>query len=333
MGIQTLNQMAKMLDKRFARLLICSTMAMMATTAFPQEEKVEMLVCGDMEQWLVREIEESFIIGGKTKTLYEIAPYQLIKGDRPYTYNTKSPWGTSNVMAKVGVTKCSASVFPEKRGEGTCARLETLIEEVKVMGLVDITVLAAGSIFLGGVDEPIKNTKNPLGKLMMGVPFTKKPKALRFDYKATLAGGATRQKITGFGRRKTVEGADYPEVYMVLQKRWEDENGNIYAKRIATLSHRFTSSVNDWVNDFTLELEYGDISSRGNLNEFERLMVEEPYYTKNRKGKTVPIQEVGWGTADDEPTHVVLRFSSSHGGAYIGSPGNTLWIDNVRFVY
>lgn len=317
---------------RLAKLLASPLMAMMPLMLFSQE-KEELLNCGDMEQWLVREIDESFIIGGNTKTLYEIAPYQLIKGDRPYTYNTKSPWGTSNVMAKVGVTKCSTSVFPEKRGNGRCARMETLIEEVKVMGMIDITVLAAGSVFLGGVDEPIKNTKNPLGKLMMGVPFTKKPKALRFDYKAKLTGEPNRQKITGFGKRRTVAGMDYPEVYMVLQKRWEDEEGNIYAKRIATLSYRFTKSTNDWVNDFTLNLEYGDISSRGDLNEIERLTVDNPYYTKNRKGEVVPINEVGWGTADDTPTHVILRFSSSHGGAYIGSPGNTLWLDNVRFVY
>ena len=26
------------------------------------------------------------------------------------------------------------------------------------------------------------------------------------------------------------------------------------------------------------------------------------------------------------PTHMILQFSSSHGGAFIGSPGNTLWV-------
>lgn len=30
---------------------------------------------------------------------------------------------------------------------------------------------------------------------------------------------------------------------------------------------------------------------------------------------------------------MMLQFSSSYGGAYIGSPGNTLWIDNVELVY
>lgn len=316
-----------------SRLLLAALLAATPALLFPQERE-EMLNCGNMDQWLIREIDESFVIGGNTKTLHEIAPYQLVKGDRPYTFNTKSPWGTSNVMAKVaGIVKCSASVFPEVRGKGKCARLETLVESVKVLGVVDITVLAAGSAFLGGVDEPIRNTKNPLGKLMMGVPFTKRPKALRFDYKAKLTGEPNRKKITGFGKDKVIVGKDYPEVYMVLQKRWEDEEGNIYAKRIATLSHRFTASTADWVNNYTLDLEYGDISSRQDLNEIERLTTNNPYYAKNSKGEVKPIQEVGWGTADDTPTHVILRFSSSHGGAYIGSPGNTLWIDNVRFVY
>lgn len=319
---------------KITKLLAMSLLAAMPATAIYAQDKEEMLNCGNMDQWLVREIEESFVIGGNTKTLHEIAPYQVIKGDRPYTFNVKSPWATSNVMAKVaGIVKCSTSVFPEKRGDGKCARMETLVEQVKVLGMVDITVLASGSIFLGGVDEPIKNTKNPLGKLMMGVPFTKCPKALRFDYKAKLTGAPDRQKITGFGKERTVAGKDYPEVYLVLQKRWEDAEGNVYAKRIGTLSYRFPQSTDGWVNDFTLDIEYGDISSRGDLNEIERLTVDNPYYTKNSKGEVMPIREVGWGDAGDKPTHVVLRFSSSHGGAYIGSVGNTLWIDNVRFVY
>ena len=38
-------------------------------------------------------------------------------------------------------------------------------------------------------------------------------------------------------------------------------------------------------------------------------------------------------TANEAPTHMVLQFDSSHGGAYIGSVGNTLWVDNVRVEY
>lgn len=103
---------------------------------------------GDMDQWVDRQIKESGIIGGDTKHVYAIGPTKTIVGDEPYTNMGGSPWATSNVMAKVaGITKTNTSVFPEKRGDGYCARLDTRMESVKVFGLVNITVLAAGSIF------------------------------------------------------------------------------------------------------------------------------------------------------------------------------------------
>ena len=55
-------------------------------------------------------------------------------------------------------------------------------------------------------------------------------------------------------------------------------------------------------------------------------------YARNSKGKMVPIIEE-WGTGDETPTHIILQFDSSHGGAYVGSVGNTFWVDNVRLVY
>lgn len=63
-----------------------------------------------------------------------------------------------------------------------------------------------------------------------------------------------------------------------------------------------------------------------------RLQASE-YFTVNSKGESVPIHEVAWGEADDVPTHMILQFTSSHGGAYIGSPGNSLYIDNVKLIY
>ena len=63
-----------------------------------------------------------------------------------------------------------------------------------------------------------------------------------------------------------------------------------------------------------------------------RIQVEERY-ARNSKGESVPIKEMGCGKAEDTPTHMILQFTSSHGGAYIGSPGNTMWIDNVGLIY
>ena len=296
-------------------------------------ENVVPFAYGDMDNWIVREIHESGIIGGNTKWLYELGPSDTIVGNTAFRNMGGSPWATSNVMAKVaGVVKTNTSVFPEKRGDGMCARMETRYESVKVFGLVDIEVIAAGSVFLGTVHEPIKGTKNPQAMLQSGVPFSKKPKALRFDYKVKAAPEKNRVRSTGFSRKSTVAGQDSLAVILLLQKRWEDEEGNVYSKRVGTMVQRYTESTPDWVNDATYPILYGNITSKPEYKPYMRIQVEERY-TLNSKGKSVPIQEVGWAEPGEAPTHMVLQFTSSHGGAYIGSPGNTLWIDNVELIY
>ena len=296
-------------------------------------ENVVPFAYGDMDNWIVREIHESGIIGGNTKWLYELGPSDTIVGNTEFRNMGGSPWATSNVMAKVaGVVKTNTSVFPEKRGDGMCARMETRYESVKVFGLVDIEVIAAGSVFLGTVHEPIKGTKNPQAMLQSGVPFSKKPKALRFDYKVKAAPEKNRVRSTGFSRKSTVAGQDSLAVILLLQKRWEDEEGNVYSKRVGTMVQRYTESTPDWVNDATYPILYGNITSKPEYKPYMRIQVEERY-TLNSKGKSVPIQEVGWAEPGEAPTHMVLQFTSSHGGAYIGSPGNTFWIDNVELIY
>ena len=296
-------------------------------------ENVVPFAYGDMDNWIVREIHESGIIGGNTKWLYELGPSDTIVGNTAFRNMGGSPWATSNVMAKVaGVVKTNTSVFPEKRGDGMCARMETRYESVKVFGLVDIEVIAAGSVFLGPVHEPIKGTKNPQAMLQSGVPFSKKPKALRFDYKVKAAPEKNRVRSTGFSRKSTVAGQDSLAVILLLQKRWEDEEGNVYSKRVGTMVQRYTESTPDWVNDATYPILYGNITSKPEYKPYMRIQVEERY-TLNSKGKSVPIQEVGWAEPGEAPTHMVLQFTSSHGGAYIGSPGNTFWIDNVELIY
>ena len=296
-------------------------------------ENVVPFAYGDMDNWIVREIHESGIIGGNTKWLYELGPSDTIVGNTAFRNMGGSPWATSNVMAKVaGVVKTNTSVFPEKRGDGMCARMETRYESVKVFGLVDIEVIAAGSVFLGTVHEPIKGTKNPQAMLQSGVPFSKKPKALRFDYKVKAAPEKNRVRSTGFSRKSTVAGQDSLAVILLLQKRWEDAEGNVYSKRVGTMVQRYTESTPDWVNDATYPILYGNITSKPEYKPYMCIQVEERY-TLNSKGKSVPIQEVGWAEPGEAPTHMVLQFTSSHGGAYIGSPGNTFWIDNVELIY
>ncbi len=299
----------------------------------PEAGTVEPILYGHMDQWVTREIHESGIIGGQTKLLYEPGPTAKIVGNEAYKNQGGSPWGTSNVMAKVaGIVKTNQSVFPEQRGTGYCARLETHYESVKVLGLVDIEVIAAGSVFLGEVREPIKTTKNAQSAVQFGIPFTKRPVALRYDYKVKAAPEKDRVRSTGFGRKSRVPGQDSLSVVCFLQQRWEDKQGNVFAKRIGTMVNRYTESTNGWVNEASYPIHYGDIRKDPYFRPFMRLN-DEPRYTSNSKGESVQIQEIGWGTGSEQPTHLVIQFVSSHGGAFVGSPGNTLWIDNVALIY
>ena len=105
------------------------------------QRKTEVIRYGDLDQWVVRKITESAIIGKETKTLYCVGPTDTIIGNRPFE-SKASPWGSSNVMARVsGITKASVSVYPERRDEGYCARLETGIESISAMGIMNVKVL------------------------------------------------------------------------------------------------------------------------------------------------------------------------------------------------
>ena len=299
------------------------------------DAREEYIKFGNFDQWLVRNIKESGIIGGNTRTLYEIAPNGTWNNSNPYRNQGGSPWATSNVLAKVaGITKTNTSVYREARpGHGFCAKLSTHEEKCVVLGLVNIKVLAAGSIYLGQTQEPITGTSNPMSKLDAGIRFNRRPQAIRFDYRVKLSGKPDRVRQTGFGKAKKVAGMDMADCILYLQKRWEDKNGNIYAHRVGTMVVRFNKSTG-WINNATYRIHYGDITKQKFYRSYMGLTTgDNVKYARNSKGKMVPVKEVGWGAANETPTHLVLQFDSSHGGAYVGSVGNTLWVDNVRLVY
>lgn len=282
------------------------------------EGRVQYLSNGDFESWSTKVIKESRILGGKTVNLM----------------NLGGPWGSSNVWAKVsGVTKTNVSVYREAHaGHGSCVKLYTHIVEAKVLGIINIKVLAAGSIFLGNTIQPIRDTKNPMAKLNAGQPFTGRPKALVFDYKTHIVAG-DRIRQNGITKGSTVKGQDMADCVLYLQKRWEDEQGNIYAKRVGTMVHRWSKST-DWQHNARFTIHYGDIRGEKFYSSAWALTSgDKTKYARNSKGNMVPVKEVGWAAADETPTHIVLQFDSSHGGAYVGSVGNTLWVDNVRLAY
>jgi len=321
---------------RYGRYISVASLLVASAAAFNcVAQNFERVKYGDFSSWVTRRLHESAVIGGNDKIVYEIGPTQTIDGNKPYSNTGGSPWATSNVYAKVsGVVKTSNAVFPHDRGDGDkCAMMCAKIESVKVLGLINMDVMVAGSIFLGRMFEPITSTKSPYSKMEMGVPFTKRPKALVFDYKVDMPAVDYRIKSSGFGAKKQIPGHDDAVVFLFLQRRWEDKDGKIHAKRVGTAGKLFSKS-SGWVNGFHLPIIYGDASHDPSFAPYLRFRNDDrAYYARNSKGKMTKVMEEGWDSPDAVPTHLVMMFSSGNGEAYVGTEGLTLYVDNVGFSY
>lgn len=295
--------------------------------------RLEPIKYGDFSNWVSRDVKESKLLGGKKKTLYEIAPSRHIPGEnKAYSNEGGSPWATSNAYAKVsGIVKGSGTVEPAIIAGNKVAKMQAKMEEVKVLGMINMNVMVAGTVFLGKIDEPITSPKGPFAKMEMGIPYRKRPSALVYDFQVVMPATNTRVKSTGFSSKKTLQGRDNAEVYVLLQKRWEDEKGNIYAHRVGTGRERYAKSI-PWTKQHKLPIHYGDISKESWFKPWMGLLNgEKAYYARNSKGKLVPVNEIGWAPEDAQPTHVLVMASSSCGEPYVGTEGLTLYIDNVAF--
>lgn len=284
-------------------------LALLVSGSVCGKERVELVPFGDFEHWTGQQIKESALIGGKTKTLYKIG----------------GPWSSSNAHARaLGVDKVSVSVTPEKRGDGTCCRMESTLEVVQALG-IDFKALATGSIYTGKLQEIVgmKQSSDPNSAIDMGVPFTGRPSALILDYKALIRNSPAvyapaRTKV------REVEGRDHGHITLILQHRWE-ENGHVYAYRVGTAVQPINQTT-DWCNDFRLPILYGK------AGETAKELSANRHKTHNSQGKMVCIEEVGF-REDATPTHLILQISAGSMLPFTGCPGNVVWCDNIRLAY
>jgi len=274
------------------------------TCSLSAQERV--VVLGDFENWSKKQIKESALIGGQTKTLYKIG----------------GTWDCSNAYAKaMGVDKVSVSVRPEKRGNGTCCRMESTLETVSAIG-INFKALATGSIYTGKMIDVVgmKQSSDPNSAIDMGVPFTGRPSALILDYKALIQ-NQTAVYAPAKTHVKAVDGRDAGQITLILQHRWE-ENGHVYAYRVGTVQKKITQST-DWQNDFRLPVTYGKSSVA---------LANNRHKTHNSKGEMVCIEEVDY-RGDVEPTHIIIQISAGSMAPFTGCPGNTVWVDNIKLAY
>lgn len=296
-------------------------------------ERIEPIPFGDMESWTVRYIEESKLLGGQTKQLYCLAPTDTIWENGPYIYGQDgNPWSTSNAYANIiGIEKAAGTMRPEAREEGgTCCRMDVDMLGVRVMGMIDIEVLVAGTLFTGRTIEPITTAKDPYRNIDFGIPFTGRPKALVFDYKCIVSPEEWVWFAKGTTKPKKQDGHDEAEAYIYLQHRWEDEKGKIHSIRVGTGYKRFNSNQETWVNGYRLPIHYGDITGEEWYEDY--MGFKGIQRAMNSRGRMTPIIEEGWdGTL--EPTHMVIMLTSGKYEAFVGKDGNVLWVDNVGLLY
>lgn len=313
------------------KIIITFAFSLMAV-AISSAQTIEKIKFGDFNNWVTRVLTESKVIGGATKNVYAIGPSMTITGNKAYTNAGGSPWGTSNVYAKVcGVVKTSNAVDPCVRsGNDKCAKLSTKLEHVKALGFIDMDVMVAGAMFLGQMLEPVTSTSDPYSKMNMGMPYTKRPKSLILDYRVDMPAANIRTKATGFGSPKTLNGRDNAVVFIILQHIWEDAKGNLHAKRVGTGGQKF-SKATSWVNGHQIPIVYGDITNRADLKWLPLRDKSTAYYSRNSKGKLKPVIEEGFD-ANATPTHVIVMISSGSGEPFVGTEGLNFYVDNIGFV-
>lgn len=316
--------------KHYIKAVLCA--AALVSSVPSHALTLEKIKYGDFSHWVTREITESKVLGGKTKTVYAVGPTAHIKGNTAYKPQGGTPWASSNVYAKVsGIVKASNSVEPAMLNGNKVAKLETKMEHVKVLGLINMDVIVQGTLYLGRLSEPVSSTSDPFAKMSMGMPYNKSPKALVYDFRIDMPNVNTRVKSTGMGRKKTLSGRDQAEVYVLLQKRWEDKNGNLYAQRVGTGRERYSKSV-PWTRGHQLPIHYGDITKQPWYRPWMGLLNgAKAYYGYNSKGKLVPVREVGWAPVGTQPSHVLVMASTSCGEPFVGTEGITMYIDNIAF--
>ncbi len=285
-----------------------------------------------LDNWYARKLKESVILSGETIELYGVGK---VSPNADFTdmklKDPASPWGTTNIYAKMVLDVGNTRVTPEKRGNGYCARLETKIRKDNIAGF-KVDVLLAGTLFLGETIEPVKGMKEPEKSASQGIPFTGMPKAVKFDYKYRIG----KKRVVATTNVKPVAGEDKADFSILLQKRWEDENGNVFATRIGGNRLFFTGTVNEWVNGATFPVYYGDATSQPQYDPKTMGLIPSvgKVYVKNSKGAMVPLVETGWGKPGEKPTHLIMYFTSSYEGMlYTGSTESVFWVDNIELIY
>lgn len=229
-------------------------------------------------------------------------------------------WGSGNEGAIIALTG-NVSKLPTKPYETESGKLaaELTTTDMGLFGSIAGKGVAAGNIFTGRFE--IGNTIN--ARPVFGIPYTQMPKAFKVDYKYTPA------KVLLDGKRKTVEGKDAMDMYLILEKR-EGEK----VKRLGVAWYRSEETQTDWETK-DVEIKYARGQSPEGIEEYAKRVLKYGHDGNPSAANPSLMPEATWGDITSEkPTHILVVFTSSYQGDYfIGAPGSKLLVDNFELLY
>ncbi|MDD2197621.1 MAG: PCMD domain-containing protein [Bacteroidales bacterium] len=233
-------------------------------------------------------------------------------------------WGTGNKGIATALSMGSNADFPSVPYETAPNEYATELT-TQNMGALAAGILggykgiAAGNVFVGIFEVANLTNAHPV----FGYPYTQKPKAFQVDYTYTPAEGLLNGKL------KPVEGTDKLDMYLILEKRQEDQ-----IKRLGVAWFRSGELQTEWKTiEKEIKYAYGDAPE--GLEDYEKRVLK--YGIDGNLNETNPesMPYATWGDiSKEDPTHILVTFTSSYRGDYfIGAPGSKLLVDNFKLIY
>lgn len=207
-------------------------------------------------------------------------------------------WDTANKGIAIAG---DANTVPEDLGGGDFAAKMTSVAAPLIVRM------AAATLFTGKFTDGFPSATDPRSNIDFGTPFAGRPSAFGVDYR--YMPGPSYEDADG----NPLSGGDQCDIYVLLQRREGD-----LVERIGTGWFRDGSTVSDW-NNIEVEIKYGPLTPSDPEFEYANIRTDE--------GET-------WGGANDNPTHIIVVFSSSAlGDSFTGAIGSELWVNNFELIY
>ncbi len=203
-------------------------------------------------------------------------------------------WATANNYFVQGT-------LPVEHNGGLAAKMTTNEQNALIFG----KLIAAGSIYTGCFKFDVGALNDPRSMTHFGIPHTVRIQAIEFDAKY-ISGPQLKQAVKN-GTKYSIEdrdGVDVGQAFVELI-RWTGEGTFEYHGR---------------PTDGVEVLGRGEILFDGNETKY-----------RNWAHYNIPVV---YTNQTEIPTHIVIVFSSSKSGdIFLGAPGSTLEVDNVKLIY